>query len=159
MFENISIKREATFLASLVAIFIALVAYLHLGSSDSNPDRFLNISLHIVLIFIYIIAGKPIIKNAIINFFNRNYFDENTLMFVSTVAAFFIGAYEEAVAVVLFFRVGEFLQEVGINNSKKSIKSLLDLTPAFANKRVGKKIVSTKPENLNIDDIILVKNG
>ncbi|MDR1285103.1 MAG: cadmium-translocating P-type ATPase [Campylobacteraceae bacterium] len=86
-------------------------------------------------------------------------FDENFLMSVATIGAFIIGEYPEGVAVMLFYKIGEILQEKAVKNSKKSISSLLDLRAEFANLQKGKKIVKVPAQSVKVGDIIVIKAG
>ncbi len=125
--DDFSTKKELAFLLSLIAVFLGAVAVLHFVKIP-----FVKYGAIAVLVAIYLISGKEIFANAFRNFKKCDFFDENSLMFIATIAAFCINAYEEAVAVMLFYRTGEFLQEMALNNSKKSIKSLLQIAPNIA---------------------------
>jgi Cd2+/Zn2+-exporting ATPase len=86
-------------------------------------------------------------------------FDENFLMSIATIGAFVIGEYPEGAAVMLFYKIGEILQERAVKNSKKSISSLLDLRAEFTNLQKGKKIVKVPAQNVKVGDIIIIKAG
>ena len=88
-----------------------------------------------------------------------NFFDENTLMIIATVAAMAIGHYEEAIAVVIFYSVGEFLQARAVDKSREEVASLIDLKVDFANVLVDGNVVIKEPSQVQIGDIIVVKNG
>ena len=152
--DNFSTKRELAFLLSLIAVFLGAVATLHFV--ESQVIKYIAIA---VLIIIYLISGKEIFANAFANFKKGDFFDENALMFIATIAAFCINAYEEAVAVMLFFRTGEFFQEMALNNSKKSIKSLLQIAPNIAHLKRESKIIDIAPKDLQKDDIFIVRPG
>ncbi|WP_104718729.1 heavy metal translocating P-type ATPase [Helicobacter trogontum] len=136
-----------------------------------NESRFIievtpfNILIYLILLLLYIIAGMPIFKAVWRNMKNKNFFDENTLMFVATIAAFCIGEISESVAVMLFFRIGEFLESLALKRSKKSLYNLLDITPEIAHQQIkqedSKNAIwqDTHPELLKVNDIILVKVG
>ena len=81
----------------------------------------------------YLIVGIPVIKLAFLNLKNGQLFDENFLMMIATVGAFFIGEYAEAVAVMLFYHIGEIFQDKAVGKSRDSIKELMDIAPTFAN--------------------------
>ncbi len=125
--DDFSTKKELAFLLSLIAVFLGAVAVLHFVAIPA-----VKYGAIAILVAIYLISGKEIFLNAFRNFKKCDFFDENSLMFIATIAAFCINAYEEAVAVMLFYRTGEFLQEMALNNSKKSIKSLLQIAPNIA---------------------------
>ena len=84
----------------------------------------------------YIIIGRDVIWNALKNMFHGRVFDEFFLMTVATLGAFAIKEYPEAVAVMLFFKVGELFQDIALNRSRRSIKSLMEIRPDYANVRV-----------------------
>lgn len=90
---------------------------------------------------------------------NFNFFDENTLMIIATIAAMAIGQYEEAIAVVIFYSVGEFLQARAVDKSREEVASLINLKVDFANVMVDGTIVIKEPSQVQIGDTIVVKNG
>ena len=90
---------------------------------------------------------------------NFNFFDENTLMIIATVAAMAIGQYEEAIAVVIFYSVGEYLQSRAVDKSRNEVASLINLKVDYANTLVNDQIVVKDPSQVNIDDILVIKNG
>lgn len=143
-------KREFLLLAILIALFLISIALLHFFSGAKIP-------LIALLVGIYAISGKDIIFSAFRNLAERDFFSENVLMFIATVAAFAIGAFEEAVAVMLFYRTGEFLQEMAVNNSKKSIKSLLQIAPNIAHVRRNSQLIDVAPNEIQIGEIFLVR--
>lgn len=108
---------------------------------------------------IYIVAGVPVFKGAYRGISRGEIFDENFLMLFATLSAWGIGAYQEAVAVMLFFRVGEFFEGLAVKKSRRSIKALLEITPSFAFKKSAEGYVRVEPKELEIDDIVLVKVG
>lgn len=107
----------------------------------------------------YILAGGDVLYKAAKNIIKGRLFDEDFLMGIATIGAFSIGAYSEAAAVMIFYKAGELLQDIAIDNSRKSIKALIDIRPEYANVKTEKGIVQTAPENVNIGDIILIKPG
>lgn len=113
-----------------------------------------------VLYFLsYILAGGEILLNAAKNVLKGQVFDENFLMSIATIGALAIGEYPEGVAVMLFYQIGEYFQDLAINRSRKSIRALMDLKPDYANLKVGNEIQRVSPEEVNIGDIIVVKPG
>lgn len=88
-----------------------------------------------------------------------NFFDENTLMIIATIAAMAIGEYLEAIAVVIFYSVGEFLQARAVDKSREEVASLINLKVDFANVMVNGQVVIKEPSQVQIDDILVVKNG
>ena len=121
-----------------------------------KENRLIGLALFLVS---YFIVGYEVILNAIKNIFKGRAFDENFLMTVATVGAFAIGEYPEAVAVMLFYQIGELLQGFAVNKSRKSISSLMNIRADYANLLDGDKERKVSPEEVNIGDIILVKPG
>ncbi len=117
---------------------------------------FLN---NIIYIIAYVIVGYDIVLKAIKNIFKGKIFDENFLMAIATIGAFCIGELEEAVAVMLFYQVGELFQHYAIDKSRKSIASLMDIRPDYANVYREEEIERVDPDEVNIGEIILVKPG
>ena len=107
----------------------------------------------------YFVIGGDVVKKACTNIAKGQIFDENFLMLIATVGAFFVGEYHEAVAVMLFYQVGEWFQAYAVNNSRKSIKELMNIRPDYANVlRNGEEQV-VSPEEVALDEIIVVKPG
>ena len=119
---------------------------------------------------IYIYIGYDVIKKAILNIIHGQLLDENFLMFIATVGAFALGIYtslatseiegfEEGCAVILFYQVGEWFQSYAVGKSRKSIASLMDIRPDFANLKINDKYEIVDPSEVKINDIILIKPG
>lgn len=119
----------------------------------------LKLDTNLLLIISYIIVGYDIILKAIRNICRGKIFDENFLMSVATIGAFCIGEYPEAVAVMLFYQVGELFQQYAVDKSRKSVASLMDIRPDYANIIRNEKIEKVDPDEVNIGDIILIKPG
>ena len=111
------------------------------------------------LILAYLIVGTPIIRKSARNISNGRFFDENLLMSIATAAAFIIQEYPEAVAVMLFYEVGEFFQTYAVNRSRKSVASLMNIRPDSANLLQNGNIETVSPEKVKIGDTILVRPG
>jgi len=107
----------------------------------------------------YIVVGGDVVKKAIRNVLRGNMFDENFLMSLATVGAFLIGEYPEGVAVMLFYQVGELFQSYAVDKSRKSIASLMDIRPDYANVKRGDGLVKVDPDEVQIGDIIVIKAG
>ena len=113
-----------------------------------------------VLLTAYIVAGGDVLYKSLLNIKNKNFLDENFLMSIATIGAIFLKEYNEAVGVMIFYKIGEYFQEKAVNNSRKSIQSLLEVKASYANiKLPDGKIEKTAPENLKTGDIIVVKPG
>ncbi|MCT4598414.1 MAG: heavy metal translocating P-type ATPase [Vallitalea sp.] len=107
----------------------------------------------------YLVVGREIIVNAFKGIFNGTLLDENFLMTIASITAFAIGEYPEAVAVMLFYRVGELFEGLAVNKSKNSIEQLLNIKPDIANVKVGNTYEKVQPEKVKVNDIIMVKPG
>ena len=107
----------------------------------------------------YIIVGFEILKKAVRNIKRGKVFDENFLMSVATIGAFAIQEFPEAVAVMLFYQIGELFQDYAVDKSRKSISSLMDLRPDYANVLRNGKEEKIDPDDVKIDEIIIVKPG
>ena len=112
-----------------------------------------------IFIISYIIVGFEILRKAVRNIFRGKVFDENFLMSVATIGAFGIGEFPEAVAVMLFYQIGELFQSYAVDKSRKSIASLMDIRPDYANIYRDEKIEKVNPEEVKIGDTIIVKPG
>lgn len=122
----------------------------------SLNNEWLQIALFIIG---YIIVGGDVVKRAVKNIFKGQVFDENFLMSIATIGAFFIGEYPEGVAVMLFYQVGELFQSYAVGKSRKSIASLMDIRPDYANVKKGDELVKVDPDEVQIGDIIVIKAG
>ena len=107
----------------------------------------------------YLIIGGEVILNAIKNIIRGEIFDENFLMSIATIGAFFIGEYPEAVAVMLFYQIGEVFQGYAVNKSRKSISSLMNIRADHANVLRDDKEIRVSPEDVSIGEFIIVKPG
>lgn len=122
----------------------------------SLNNEWLQIALFIIS---YIIVGGDVVKRAVKNIFKGQVFDESFLMSIATIGAFFIGEYPEGVAVMLFYQVGELFQSYAVGKSRKSIASLMDIRPDYANVKKGDELVKVDPDEVQIGDIIVIKAG
>lgn len=107
----------------------------------------------------YLIAGYKTLLSSIRNILKGQIFDENFLVALATIGALLIGEYPEAISVMLFYEVGELFQSYAVGKSRKSISALMDIRPDFANLKKDNKIVTVSPQEVVIDDIIIVKPG
>lgn len=114
---------------------------------------------NILFIISYIIVGKEILEKAFKNITRGKVFDENFLMTVATLGAFLIGEYPEAVAVMLFYQIGELFQSYAVDKSRKSVAALMDIRPDYANLLDDGKEIKVNPEKVNIGDVIIIKPG
>ncbi len=139
----------------LIKIIIALILFVTAICLKFN-NELIN---KILFIASYIIVGIDVLKEAIENIFKGEVFDENFLMTVATIGAFIIGEWPEAVCVMLFYQIGEFFEDYAVDHSKKSIANLMDVRPDFANVIRNGEQIKVNPNEVKIDEIIIVKPG
>lgn len=121
-----------------------------------DDEHFLTLWVYIVA---YVLIGGEILLMAFKNIFKGEVFDENFLMSIATIGAFSIGEYPEGVAVMFFYRIGEFFQDLAVARSRKSIESLMDIRPDFANVLTGTKEMRLSPNEVKIGSLIIVRPG
>ena len=139
----------------LIKIILALILF-----AFSMIIKFENAWINNILFVIsYIIVGFEIIIKALRNIFRGKVFDENFLMTIATIGAFGIGEFPEAVAVMLFYQIGELFQDYAIDKSRKSISDLMDIKPDYANIEKNGNIQKVSPDSVKIGDTIIVKPG
>lgn len=107
----------------------------------------------------YIVVGGDVLLRACRNIVKGKVFDENFLMAFATIGAMFIAEYPEAIAVMLFYQIGELFQDYAVDKSRKSISSLMDIRPDYANLKRGEEIRRVDPDEVRIGDIIIIKAG
>ena len=146
-------KTRKRILTALV-LFLALELAEHLA-----PDALPGLAWPVLYLIPYGIIGWDVLWRAIRNIKNGQVFDENFLMSVATVGAFGCGEYPEAVAVMLFYQVGELFQSVAVDRSRKSISALMDIRPDYANMERNGELVQVDPEEVSMGDVIVVKAG
>ena len=139
----------------LKKIIIAGLIYL-IAVFVKFENEIVNIALFLLS---YLIVGFEIVKKAFKNIKKGKVFDENFLMTVATIGAIAIGEYPEAVAVMLFYQIGELFQSYAVDKSRRTIASLMDIRPDFANLKNGSEIEKVDPDKVKIGDIIVVKPG
>lgn len=138
-----------------IQILIALILF-----AISLLIPFKNVWINnIIYILSYTIVGLEIVWKAFRNILRRKVFDENFLMTLATIGAFAIGEFPEAVAVMLFYQIGELFQSYAVDKSRKSIASLMDIRPDFANVKRENKITKVNPDEVKIGEVIVVKPG
>ncbi len=139
----------------VIKIIIAFVLFLF-AMLVKFQNEWINNAIFIVS---YLIVGFEILRKAVKNIFKGKVFDENFLMAVATLGAFAIGEFPEAVAVMLFYQVGELFQDYAVDKSRKSIASLMDIRPDYANVVRDGKEEKVSPGEVKIGETILVKPG
>lgn len=148
--EKINKEINLVFL-DVIGIIVFLMAYFISGIKFN-----LKIGMYIVS---YALIGFDIFKKAIKHLFRKDMFDENLLMTIATIGALCIGEYIEGVAVLLLYKIGEYLQDKAVDTSKEKIKSAIDIRAKYANVIKNGKVEKVDPETLKIGDIVVVKNG
>ena len=119
-----------------------------------------NNLLRFIIFFVsYIVIGGDVLITAFKNIKKGQVFDENFLMSIATIGAFLIGEYPEAVAVMLFYQLGEFFQNMAVYKSRNSIVDLMNIKPDYANLKVNNSIEKVSPESVKIGGLIIVKPG
>ena len=139
----------------VIKIVVALILFL-LAMFIKFQNEWIN---NCIFILSYIIVGFEILRKAVRNIFRGKVFDENFLMSIATLGAFAIGEFPEAVAVMLFYQVGELFQDYAVDKSRKSIASLMDIRPDYANIIREGKEERVNPEDIKIGDTIVIKPG
>ena len=147
-------KKTRTRIVTALILFLALELAEHLAL-EALPD----LVWPVLYLVPYGIIGWDVLWRAIRNIKNGQVFDENFLMSVATVGAFGCGEYPEAVAVMLFYQVGELFQSVAVDRSRKSISALMDIRPDYANIEQNGELVQVDPEEVSVGDVIVVKAG
>ena len=138
-----------------IKIILALILFI-IAMVIKFQNEWIN---NIIFIISYIIVGFEILRKAIRNIFRGKVFDENFLMSVATLGAFGIGEFPEAVAVMLFYQIGELFQSYAVDKSRKSIASLMDIRPDYANVYKNGELEKVNPSEVKIGDTIVVKPG
>ena len=143
---------------NLIAYFIRIIiaVVLLLINIIFKLDIYSELTLYIIS---YLLVGYQIALKAIKNLFKGLVFDENFLLTIASLGAFYIGEQTEAVAVLIFYSIGEFLQELAVKRSKDNIVGLMDIRPDIANLKKDKDIIVVHSEQVNLGDIIIVKPG
>lgn len=138
----------------LARIIVAAVLFLA-GSLLPLPE----LAEMIVFLACYAVVGWDIVWKAITNILHGQVFDENFLMTIATIGALILGEHSEGVAVMLFYQIGEWFQSYAVSKSRKSITSLMDIRPDYANIEKDGKLVQVDPDDVQIGDTIIIKPG
>lgn len=155
--EEIDIKR---LIAGVALFLIAIVVFNIPGMFKTIDVVALDTAELIAFLLIYLLTANEIVVNSIKNLFKGKALDEQFLMTIASLGAFFVGEYSEACAVMLFYLVGEAFQDYAVDKSRKSITELMDIRPDYANviKNDG-TIVRVNPHSVQVGDLIMVKPG
>lgn len=148
------IKREAVFLG--MALILFAFQFFIADGFQKNGVAWLKITL---VMMAYLLAGWNVVFNAFRTIRYRNFLDENVLMVIATAGAMAIHAYAEAIGVMVFYKIGEMLQEIAVSRSRRSIKSLLAARPDKAVIKTPEGLVTVAPETVKPGDEIIVRPG
>ena len=146
----------------LTRILVTAVLYTALVAADHMkmiPAVFEGWKLLFLYLIPYFVIGWDILYKAVRNIKNGQIFDENFLMAVATIGAFGVNEYSEAVAVMLFYQVGELFQSYAVNRSRQSITDLMDICPEYANIEEDGQLKQVDPDDVEVGDIIVIKPG
>ncbi len=152
--DNFNIKMELILIASAATLFL-----LGLILKDRLHNTPYAVGEYLIFLPAYLLSGRGVLSSAGRNILRGRVFDENFLMTVATLGAICIHELPEAVGVMLFFMVGEFFQDLSINRSRRSIKSLLAIRPDYANLKRDSGTEKVSPEVVNVGETIIVKPG
>lgn len=149
-------KKDLYRILLALVIFVPLFIIEHIGMLEQMPYAWISLVLCLIP---YLIVGHDVILKAVRNIRNGQIFDENFLMMIATFGAFVVSEYIEAVAVMLFYQVGELFQSYAVGKSRQSIADLMDICPEYANIEVDGQIEEVDPDDVEIGSVILVKPG
>lgn len=151
-------KKELKRIGIAFVLFVAMMIAEHTGVfPEEEAGRWLMLALYLVP---YFIVGQDVVRKCFIGIKNRQLFDESFLMTVATVGAFGCGEFGEAVAVMLFYQIGEFFQGYAVGKSRGAITDLMSIAPDFANRESEDGSVETiDPDDIEVGDILVIKPG
>ncbi len=164
-------QKELKRILTALAMFAVLMTAEHLvlprlgvsaepGSAPPAPVLAAEIAVDILYIAAYLIVGQDVLRKCLMGIKNRQLFDESFLMTVATIGAFGCGELEEAVAVMLFYQVGEFFQSYAVGKSRGSIADLMSMAPDFANREADDGSIEViDPDDIEVGDILVIKPG
>lgn len=155
---NLMNKKQKKQLKQIIigAILFVICLIVSKFTPFENLPKYIQVIPYVVT---YLVLGLDVLKKSIKNIGNGQVFDENFLMCIAGVGAFCLGEFNEGVAVMLFFKVGEFFEKYAVNKSRKSISSLMDIKPDIATIEVDGKLTQVDPESVSIGDTIIVSAG
>ncbi|MBP9855590.1 MAG: cadmium-translocating P-type ATPase [Candidatus Omnitrophica bacterium] len=145
---------------NIILIIVSLILFIFgMIFKERLQDTPYLLGEYSVFLLAYLLSGYNVLSAAVKNIIRGKVFDENFLMTVATVGAILIHELPEAVGVMLFYKVGELLQDLSVSKARRSIKSLLEVRPDYANLKNGNDIQKVKPEVVKVGDTIIVKPG
>ena len=152
-------KKQKTMLGRIILAFIIYI-FAIVGEHSGVLERFPGIWPKLLIFLVpYLIIGWDIIYKAARGIINGQVFDENFLMTIATFGAFGVREYSEAVAVMLFYQVGELFQNYAVNRSRQSISAMMDICPEYANIEEDGQLKQVDPDEVAVGDIIVIKAG
>lgn len=154
--EETSVEKDNSKKDLIKLIIGAMVYILGIYEVATGKTSILN---NIIFIVAYIVVGGDVLIKAIKNIGKGQIFDENFLMSIATIGALAIGESAEAVGVMLFYKLGEYLQAKAVGKSRKSIAELMEIRPDYANLKLGTDIKVVSPYDVEVGDLIVVKPG
>jgi Cd2+/Zn2+-exporting ATPase len=146
--------RDSIFIS--IAILLLIVGMVF---EDTLENTLFHLGKWLVFGTAYLLSGGSVIHRAWQNLRQKNWFDETFLMSVSTLGAILINAVPEAIAVMLFYQIGEFIQGRSVNRSRNSIRALMDVRPEAANLKIGEEIRTVSPGGVKVGEVIIVRPG
>ncbi|VBB45787.1 Zinc-transporting ATPase [uncultured Paludibacter sp.] len=150
------VENKETIIKAILGICLLIIGMVFENQIHNTPY---HIGEYLVFGIGYLIVGWEVISSAVKNIIRGQFFDEKFLMTIATLGAFSIDQMPEAVAVMLFYVVGELFQDIAVNRSRKSIKALLEIKPEFANLVIDGNSTKVSPESIQVGDTIIVKPG
>lgn len=152
--ERSQLKKRLAFVLLLAAAYLAGLLF-----RDYLKPLLNGTAEDILMLSVYLLAGWDVLYNAGKKILKGKLFDEHFLMSLATLGALAIGQYPEAAGVMIFYQAGEFLQQLSVKRSRRSVRSLLEIRPDYANVKLNGQITRTDPEAVKPGDIIIVKPG
>lgn len=151
-------KKQKKMLGRIIVSFIILLG-LMICSHIGLTDKFNQVLLFAIYLAPYLLVGYDIIYKAARNILHGQVFDENFLMMIATFGAFGVGEYSEAVAVMLFYQIGELFQSYAVGKSRQSITEMMDICPEYANMEVEDELIQVDPDDVEVGTMIVIKPG
>ena len=149
-------ENKGTIIKAASALVLLIIGIIFEDKLHNTPFQLAEYAVYVTA---YLIVGWNVIASAVKNIIRGQFFDEQFLMTIATLGAFAIHQMPEAVAVMLFYVTGELFQDIAVGRSRKSIKSLLEIKPDYANLKSGVEVIKVSPEEVKVGDIIVVKAG
>ncbi|MBO6115034.1 MAG: cadmium-translocating P-type ATPase [Lachnospiraceae bacterium] len=156
-------KQKRTLKNIIISIILMIIISVIFKIIDSRMQKLPNYAVRLIktsaYLVPYLIVGLKVLKKAGRNILNGRVFDENFLMTLATIGAFALGEYTEAAAVMIFYQIGELFENIAVNKSRTAITSLVKLRPDYANIEKDGELEKVDPEEVKVDDIIVVLAG